>query len=69
MQNINESLFEQIRQIDEAGNEYWSVRQFAKVIEYVGFIKFERILNKAKQACENSGYTVADHMLIINNYR
>lgn len=66
MQNINESLFEQIRQIDEAGNEYWSARQFAKVIEYVDFRNFERVLNKAKQACENSGYTVADHIVDFN---
>ncbi|MDM1514602.1 DNA damage-inducible protein D, partial [Myroides odoratimimus] len=66
MQNINESLFEQIRQIDEAGNEYWSARQFAKVIEYVDFRNFERVLNKAKQACENSGYAVADHIVDFN---
>ncbi|MEK6512420.1 DNA damage-inducible protein D [Myroides odoratimimus] len=66
MQNINESLFEQIRQIDEAGNEYWSARQFAKVIEYVDFRNFERVLNKAKQACENSGYVVADHIVDFN---
>ncbi|MGL4582439.1 MAG: hypothetical protein ACRCVU_05605 [Flavobacterium sp.] len=34
MQNINESLFEQIRQIDKAGNEYWSARDLVKILEY-----------------------------------
>lgn len=66
MQNINESLFEQIKHIDEYGNEYWTAREFAKVIEYADFRNFERVLNKAKQACENSGYTAADHIVDFN---
>ena len=28
------SIFEQIRRIDENGNEFWSARDMAKVLEY-----------------------------------
>ncbi|MDM1065426.1 DNA damage-inducible protein D [Myroides odoratimimus] len=61
MQNINESLFEQIRQIDEAGNEYWSARDLAKILEYSEYRHFLPVVGRAKIACENSGQDITDH--------
>ena len=30
---INQSIFEQIKEIDENGNEYWSARKLSKILD------------------------------------
>jgi DNA-damage-inducible protein D len=60
---VANSIFEQIKRIDENGNEYWSARDFSKVLEYVEYRNFISVLNRAKKACENSGQRVADHFV------
>lgn len=49
------SIFEQIRRIDENGNEFWSARDMAKVLEYSEYRHFIPVIEKAKEACRNSG--------------
>ncbi|WP_368182030.1 DNA damage-inducible protein D [Aeromonas sp. R7-5] len=56
------ATFEGIRQLDEAGNEFWSARQLAKELEYSQYRHFLPVMEKAREACTNSGYNVADHM-------
>jgi DNA-damage-inducible protein D len=58
--NVN-SIFEQIKRIDENGNEYWSARDFSKTLEYSEYRHFLPAVNRAKEACENSKQKVADH--------
>ena len=60
------TLFEQIRQIDENGNEFWYARQLAKVLEYTDFRNFTSVINKAKEACINSGQEVSEHLVEAN---
>ncbi len=60
------SIFEQIRQTDEYGNEFWGARQLAKVLEYTDFRNFQSVKNKAKEACLNSGQLVEDHIVDFN---
>jgi len=60
------SVFEQIRKIDENGKEYWSARDFAKVLEYVEYRNFIPVMNRAKESCQNSGQAIADHFVDIN---
>lgn len=55
--------FEAIRQEDEAGNEFWSARDLAKVLDYGEFRFFKNVIKKAETACENSGQVVADHIV------
>ena len=57
----NLSVFEQIKQIDENGNEYWTARQLAKVLEYSEYRHFVPVVNRAKEACENSKQRLSDH--------
>jgi DNA-damage-inducible protein D len=56
------ATFEGIRQIDGAGNEFWSARQLAKVLEYSQYRHFLPVIEKAREACANSGQQVADHI-------
>ena len=58
-----QSIFEQIRQVDERGNEYWGARQLAKVLDYAEFRNFLPVIEKAKEACSNSGQKVEHHLV------
>jgi len=55
------SIFEQIRRIDENGNEFWSARDMTKVLEYSEYRHFIPVIEKAKEACRNSGQNFMDH--------
>jgi DNA-damage-inducible protein D len=56
------SPFEQIKQTDpDTGAEYWSSRDFARVLEYNNYQNFETVIEKSKLACFNSEYEVDDH--------
>ncbi len=57
--NYTNSIFEDIKHIDEYRNEYWYAREFSKVLEYSDWRNFLKVLNKEKEACENSGFNVA----------
>ena len=56
-----QNIFEQIRQEDENGNEFWSARDLGKVLEYSEFRHFIPVIDRAKEACKNSGLLVSDH--------
>ena len=59
----NQSLFEQIKETDENGNEYWGARKLAKVLEYREFRNFIPVIEKAKEACRNSEQPVENHFV------
>lgn len=61
-----ETIFEQIRQIDAYGNEYWGARQLAKALDYTDFRNFLSVIDKAKEACRNSGHAVENHIVDFN---
>lgn len=60
------SVFEQIKKVDENGNEYWSARQFAKALGYTDFRNFLSVIAKAKEACLNSGQSIENHLVELN---
>jgi DNA-damage-inducible protein D len=60
------SPFEQIRRVNDAGNEYWSSRDFARVLGYVNYRHFLAVVEKARIACFNSGQKVDDHFVGID---
>jgi len=55
------SLFEGIKHTDANGNEFWSARELSKVLEYSEYRHFLPVIERAKEACVNSGQQVADH--------
>ena len=58
--------FEAIRRTNPAGNEYWSSRDFARVLGYVNYRHFLAVIEKARTACFNSGQRVEDHFVGID---
>ncbi|MCD4790135.1 MAG: hypothetical protein K8R37_09070 [Bacteroidales bacterium] len=56
-----QTIFEQIKRIDENGNEYWSARDMSKVLEYSEYRHFKAVIEKAKKACKNSNFKIEDH--------
>ena len=61
------SLFESIKQYDENGNEYWTSRDLARVLEYTDYRNFLNVVDKAKTACTNSNQLVPDHFVDFND--
>ena len=61
VKKYNETVFEEIKHIDEYGNEYWLARELQNVLEYKRWDKFCNVINNAKKACENSNYNVFEH--------
>lgn len=55
------ATFEEVRQFDEDGNEFWSARDLAPLLEYQDWRNFMQVVDKARLACEQSGRPVADH--------
>lgn len=56
-----ETVFEQSKKTDNQGNEYWSARDLVKILEYSEYRHFLPVIERAKEACVNSGYEVSDH--------
>ena len=61
LSNSNQTIFERIKRIDQSKNEYWTARDLSKVLEYSEYRHFKPVIDRAKEACKNSGYKVADH--------
>ena len=60
------SVFEQIKHTDDNANEFWMARQLAKALEYTDFRNFSSVIEKAKEACKNSGQLVDEHLVEFN---
>lgn len=60
---MNESLFENIRHVNEYGQEYWTARELQPVLEYTEWRNFKDVIAKAQNACKVSGHAVSDHFV------
>ena len=60
------NIFENIKHIDEYGNEYWYARELSKVLEYKDWKNFLKVLNKAKEACKNSEFNIDEQLVEVN---
>jgi DNA-damage-inducible protein D len=55
------SPFDGIRHEDDDGKEFWSARELYKLLGYTRWEKFQKSIEEAKIACENSNQGVSDH--------
>ena len=62
----NNKSFEDIKHIDENGVEFWYARELMPILQYSNWQNFEKIIDKAKISCENSGISVFEHFIDIN---
>lgn len=66
MDNVEQThhqSFEDIKQIDKNGNEFWYARALSKLLGYSDFRNFLKVIEKAKEACLNSGQDTSDHLV------
>ena len=61
IENYSNKTFEDIKHIDENGNEFWYARELLVVLEYKQWRRFESVIYKARQSCENSKYSAIEH--------
>lgn len=57
----SEETFESIKHVNEYGQEYWLARELQPILDYAQWRRFAEAVDRAKLACQNSGFDVADH--------
>ena len=55
------SPFEQLREVDAEGREWWNSRKLARVMGYGKYWNFERVMDKAIAWTTQKGYSLAEH--------
>ncbi len=61
IKEYNETVFEDIKHIDENGNEFWLARELQIALDYKKWQKFTNVIENAKMACEQSKFIIDDH--------
>ncbi len=61
IEKLHHTTFEDLRQFDSEGNAFWTARNLAKILEYSEYRHFLPVIEKAKEACSNSGQIVENH--------
>ena len=60
------SIFENIKHIDEYANEYWYARELQKVLEYKDWRNFQKVIDKAVLSANNSVSNEEDWVVEVN---
>lgn len=66
IKDYQEQVFEEIKQINKFGEEFWYARELQKVLDYTEWRNFKLVINKAITACENSQNNRSDHFVDVN---
>lgn len=61
IEQYTEKIFEEIKHLDEEGDEYWEARELQKVLGYKEWRYFEGVIQKARTSCLNSNNVIDDH--------
>ena len=61
IKEINYSVFENIKHIDNEGNEYWDARELMIVLKYTKWENFKKVIDKAIISCKSSNNNVSEH--------
>ena len=62
----NEETFESIKHVDEYGYEFWYARELQSILEYTEWRNFQKLIEKAQTACENSDMAVDECFVEVN---
>ena len=58
-----QSPFEQLREVDAKGKEWWNSRKLARVMGYGKYWNFERVMAKAQSWVSQKGYHLGEHFV------
>ena len=58
---IDNNVFEDIKHIDNNGNEYWLGRELMIALKYTKWENFKKVIDKAIIACKSSNNNVSEH--------
>ena len=58
IEEYTEKIFEDIKHIDDSGNEYWEGRELQQVIGYKEWRYFSSVIAKAQIACSQSNNNI-----------
>jgi len=61
IEKYTNKIFEDIKHIDENGNEYWEARELMTLLEYNKWENFHKVIKNAMTACETSNNNINDH--------
>ncbi len=61
IENAHHRTFDEIRNEDEEGNEFWFARDLAPLLEYQQWRNFVQVIEKSKISCQNSGQETKNH--------
>lgn len=61
IERYSEEIFENIKHVNEYGQEFWYARDLQRVLTYSQWRYFLEVIFKAMDACEASGNKVDDH--------
>ena len=73
IEKYSETIFENIKHVNEYGQEFWYARELQSVLAYSQWRYFETVIDKAIDACKNSNNIVEEHfahmrkMIVIGN--
>jgi hypothetical protein len=57
------SPFEQLKEVDAEGKEWWNSRKLARVMGYGKYWNFERVISKSQSWVSQKGYHLAEHFV------
>lgn len=62
----SEKIFEDIKHYTEDGVEFWYARELQEVLGYKEWRNFVKVVDKAKEACENAQQSVSECFVDVN---
>lgn len=62
----SEETFESIKHVNKYGNEFWYARELQSILEYTEWRNFQKLIEKAQTACENSDMAVDECFVEVN---
>ena len=66
LEKYSETVFENIKHIDECGNEFWYARELQNVLNYKEWRKFDSAISKAIESCNNSNIVGQNHFVVVD---
>ena len=64
IKEYTEKVFEDIKHIDENGNDYWLARELQSVLGYHQWRSIDDLIERAKTACKESKHNIDDHFAV-----